>query len=382
MTFSTFALSLAALAMLGTPTGSSAGVFPDRIVIGQACALKGPAGGLGRGMNAGLKASFQHTNDAGGIKGRKIELLAENDSYEPESCEAATRKLVEESGVFLMIGGVGTPTAKAAVPYCEKNDVPFVAPFTGAEFLRNPFKPEVVNLRASYYQETERLCQLLVDERKLSHVACFYQNDAFGQAGLAGMEKALERRGAKLVATGTYERNTTAIETGLTAVAAGKPDAIVLVGTYKACAAFMKAAAANPDTQKAQFCNISFVGTMDLLAELGGAGEGSIVSQVVPFPWDQSVPVVAEYHESMKAAGLEADVGFTSLEGYLAGNLFSSVIEKIDGDPTREAFLATIDKVGKFDLGGVHLNFGPDDHQGMDDVYLTVIKGGKIEPLK
>ena len=210
-----------ALGLLLTPLALSTskpetnGVTSNSILLGQSCALKGPAAGLGIGMKEGLTAYFDLQNANGGINGRTIELKTLNDGYEPEKCEKATKLLIDKSKVFMMIGEVGTPTSKVAVPICEDAGVPFIAPFTGAEFLRNPYREQVVNLRGSYYQEMERLAEYLVDDQGLTKISCFYQNDSYGKAGLSGIEKALEKRNMTLTSTGTYERNTTAVAQGV-----------------------------------------------------------------------------------------------------------------------------------------------------------------------
>ncbi len=385
MTRSTLTASVVATAFsltLGAAVqASDPGVSADSILLGQSCALKGPASALGNGMKLGLEVYFDKINSQGGVNGRTIALKSINDGYNPKKCVVATKMLIEKLNVFALIGEVGTPTSKVAVPIAEEHNVPFIAPFTGAEFLRHPYKPMVRNLRGSYYQEMERLAQFLVDQKGFRKIACFYQNDAYGKAGLTGIERALDRRGLKLVSTGTYERNTTAVAQGMKDVAQGDPDAVVMVGAYKPCAAFIKVAKNDPTLKDAVFCNISFVGTKALAEELGSAGEGCVISQVVPYPWDPSVPVVAEYIDAMKAAGHENEIGFITLEGYLAGKLFAKALEAVEGEPTRQKFLDAFAKLGEIDLGGIVVRYGPEDNQGMDDVFLTVLKGGKAVPL-
>lgn len=359
------------------------GVTDAQILLGQSCALKGPASGLGEGMKDGLNVYFDAINAEGGINGRKIVLKSVNDGYEPAKAEKTTAMLIDKLQVFALIGEVGTPTSKVAVPIAEAAEVPFLAPFTGAEFLRNPYKPYVVNVRGSYYQEMETLAQLLVDGRGLKKIACFYQNDGYGQAGLSGIKIALEKRGLELAAEGTYERNTTAIAQGVSAIESSQPDAVIMVGAYKPCAAFIKAAKGNANFANTTYCNISFVGTKNLLSELGdAAGEDCVVSQVVPYPWDTSVPLVAEYQAKMKAAGKEDGIGFISLEGYMAAKLFHMAAAGIEGEPTRQALLDQLKAQGTFDLGGINLVFGENDHQGMDTVFLTQFKGGKVVPME
>ncbi len=378
------AIALAATVVLVCSAAmAEEGVTADSILLGQSCALKGPAEGLGTNMKLGLEIYFDKVNKSGGVDGRKIELKSLNDGYEPDRCKQTTTMLIEKMKVFALIGEVGTPTSKVAVPIAEQHQVPFVGPFTGAEFLRNPFKKYVVNLRGSYYQEMERLAEYLVDVEGLQKIACFYQNDGYGQAGLSGIKLALERRNMSLAAEGNYERNTIAISEGLDAIAKASPDAVVMVGAYKPCAAFIKSAKENGNLKNAVFCNISFVGTKNLMQELGSAAdEKCVVSQVVPYPWDTGIPVVKEYHDAMKSAGHGGEIGFISLEGYLVAKLFCQIVQNVQGDLTRESFLNAVGQKGTYDLGGVTLQFGPDDHQGMDEVFLTTFQGGNVVPIK
>ncbi len=356
------------------------GVTANEILVGQSCALSGPAEALGTGMQAGLQACFATANAAGGIKGRNIRLITKDDGYEPDRAISNARELIEKDQVFLLIGEVGTPTSKAVVPISEEAKVPFFGPFTGAEFLRNPYRRYVINVRGSYYQEMEKLVEHLVDERGLKKVACFYQNDGYGQAGLKGLEIALQKRSLELAARGTYERNTVAVKSGLLAIRKAKPEAVVMVGAYRPCAEFIKLAT-RAGLKDTVFCNISFVGTEALRSELGKAGDGCIISQVVRYPWDDSVPLVAEFHRAMKEHQPDTRVGFVSLEGFMVGKLLCMALEATDGEPTREALIQTIDQVGTFDLGGVTLQFGPNDHQGMDEVFLTTIDDEAVEPM-
>lgn len=356
------------------------GVTATEIVLGQSCALAGPAAALGTGMRAGLNACFAKVNATGGINGRQIKLISKDDGYEPQKAISNTRALIEQDKVFLLIGEVGTPTSKAVFPIVEESKVPFFGPFTGAEFLRNPFKKYVVNVRGSYYQEMEKLAAYLVDQQKFTKIACFYQNDGYGRAGLEGIKLALQKRSMALVATGTYERNTVAVKSGLLQIRKAKPEAVIMVGAYKPCAEFIKLAKKVGMT-KTVYCNISFVGTAALKKELGAAGEGCIISQVVQYPWDQSILLVKEYVATMKRFQPNAGIGFVSLEGYMVGKLFCMAAESVKGELTRENFLQTIAQVGTFDLGGITLRFGPQDHQGMDQVFLTMITGGEIKPF-
>lgn len=359
--------------ILGSPAAlGEPGVFDDRIVFGQSAALKGPAAALGIGMREGILSAFHEANDAGGVHGRRLDLVSYNDGYEPETAILNTHRLIEDDGVFALIGEVGTPTSKAVQPIATDRQVPFLGPFTGAAFLRNPALRNVVNVRASYNQETEAWISHLTGDLGFSRIAIFYQDDSFGRAGLAGVRQALDRREMELVAEGTYKRNTTAVKRALLRIRKASPEAVVMVGAYRPCAEFIKVAKSigmNP-----VFVNISFVGSKALSEELGAAGEGVVVTQVVPLPSDTSIALVARYQRALKAMNDEAVPGFVSLEGYMVGRLVVQALQEMGTAVTREGLLATIREGETFDLAGIRLDYGPDDNQGMDQVFLTVIQ--------
>jgi len=352
--------------------GPAAGELNNTILLGQSAALSGPAKNLGIELRAGFLAAFSRVNDSGGIRGKEIRLRTLDDGYEPDRAIKNTNELIEEDQVFMLVGEVGTPTAKAVVPIIEKRKIPFFAPFTGAEFLRSPSRKYVINVRASYFQEMERLASYLVDKKKLKRIACFYQNDSYGFSGLEGIEKALARRGMMLVSQGSYERNTIAVMAGIKDIFQEEPEAIILVGAYAVCAEFIKLSKVKYGDATI-FCNISFVGTESLRDTLGAYGDKVIVSQIVPYPRDMSIPLIREYIESMTKYQHDAPVSFTTLEGYIAGKLFAEIALAVKGDLTRETFIHTMREVGSFDLGGIILSFAEDDHQGLDSVYLTSI---------
>jgi len=354
------------------PIGAAAQSGAGPIILGQSCALTGSAKNLAIEMRAGLLAAFAHINDLGGIKGREIHLISLDDGYEPDQAVRNTIRLISEDQVFLLIGEIGTPTSKAVIPIIEKHKIPFFAPFSGAELLRTPFRRYVINVRASYYQEMEELAAYLVDKQKIKRISCFYQNDSYGYAGLNGIEQALARRGMQFVSKGTYERNTLAVMGSLRDIYKGDPEAVVLVGAYPACAEFIKLSKTKIDPDLS-FFNISFVGTESLKQALGAYGENVVVSQVVPDPEDDSIPLIKEYKNSMRRYQHDAPVTFTSLEGYIAGRLFAGIGRAVTGELARESFITTMQQVGTFDLGGIVLTFGPDDHQGLDDTHLTSI---------
>lgn len=360
------------LSGIANPVHAEDGVSADTITFGQAAVLQGPASALGLGMKAGLEAAFDEANRKGGVHGRRLRLISVDDGYEPAKSIGVTRKLIEEDKVFALIGSVGTPTAISNQPIAAAAKVPFIGAFTGAGFLRNPKLDNVINIRASYDAETEAWVKHLTEDLRISKIAIFYQDDAYGRAGLFGFKKAMDKRKMEIVAEGTYERNTSAIKTALLALRKAAPEAVVMVGAYKPSAEFIKLARKiefNP-----VFVNISFVGASALAKELGSEGHGVIVSQVVPFPWDTSMKVVAEYHAAIKAKDAKAEPEFVSLEGYLVGRMTIAALEKLGSDPTRADLLRTIKETGKFDIGDLQLTFGPQDNEGLDKVFMTVIQ--------
>ena len=358
------ALSVAFIAGLAaaSPAFAEDGVAADKIVFGQAAALEGPTAALGQGMKVGINAAFAEANKAGGVKGHKLELKSVDDGYEPTKSIEAVNKLLGEDKVFAIAGAVGTPTSVATQPLADKAGAPFIGAFTGTEALRAPYKPSVVNVRASYFEETETMVERLTKDLGATKIAIMYQDDAYGQAGLAGVKKALEKRSMTLAAEGTYERNTTAVKGALLAIKKGDPDAVIMIAAYKPAAEFIKLA--KQIKLNATFVNISFVGSDALAKELGGAGAGTVITQVVPFPNDAAIPVVARYHEALKASAPSEQPGFVSLEGYLVGRAIIAALDKVNGEPTRKGFIEAVQKSGGFDLGGFKLSYSDNSNRG------------------
>src|SRR3984885_6292243 len=348
------------------------GVSSDTILFGQAAALKGPSSALGQGMRQGILAAFAEVNAKGGVHGRKLELISRDDGYDPDRSIAETTRLIEQDKVFALIGAVGTPTTTATVPIAKARNVPFIGPFTGAGFLRAPDLHNVVNIRASYGAEAEAWIKHLTEDLHIRSISIFYQDDSYGRDGLAGVKLALEKRGMELTAESTFERNTKAVGSAMRTLKRAEPEAVVMVGTYGPCAEFIKLARKsgfNPI-----FVNISFVGANALAKELGPDGEGVIVSQVVPFPWDASVKVVADYQAAEKALDPNLKPDFISLEGYLSGRLVAAALEMAGPNPTRANMLQLINDVGRFEISGDIIRFGQKRRETPAKVFLTVIQ--------
>ncbi len=350
----------------GTP-----GVTDDQVLFGQSAAFSGPAEELGTNMRLGIRAAFHEANRAGGVHGRSLELISLDDSYEPEKAVTNTLQLIEDERVFMLMGAVGTPTSRSATPVSVSAGVPYLAPFTGAEFLRTLGPENVINVRASYNQETEEMVERLTEDLGITRIAVMYQDDSFGRAGYQGAVDALRRRNMSPVGIGLYTRNTTAVKTALLDIERSLPEAVIMVGAYEPVATFIRWA--RHIGMDVQFINISFVGSNALARELGPDGAGVFVTQVVPFPNDLSQPVVRTYRSALSSYDPSALPGFVSLEGYLAGRLAIAGLEGCGRELTRQCFLDSLTTPDMIDLDGFQLGYGEDDNQGSDTVFLTVL---------
>ncbi len=347
------------------------GISDERILFGQSAAFSGPAQELGKNMRIGIEAAFQEANARGGVHGRQLILTSLDDAYEPEAAIANTRRLIEQEGVFALIGAVGTPTSLSATPVAAAAGVPYIAPFTGAAFLRESRWQNVINLRASYNQETEAMVARLTTDLGIKRIAVMYQDDSFGRAGYRGVRQALERRSMEPVTIGVYPRNTTAVKTGLLNLHSANPDAVILIGAYQPVATLI--AWARHTGLDPVFMTISFVGSNALARELGRGGAGVFVTQVVPFPTDNTLPVGIAYRRALTAHAPKATPGFVSYEGYLAGRLAIAALERCGGEVDRAGFLKSLRSTDTIDLDGFELRYGANDNQGSDAVFLTVI---------
>lgn len=356
-------------------SSAESGVSPGTVLLGQSAPLTGPAAALGIEMRTGAKVYFDYVNSKGGVYGRKIELRTLDDGYEPARTVPNTKKLIDEEKVFALFGYIGTPTSAAALPIFTQAKVPFFGAFSGGELLRDPFNPYIFNVRASYYDETEKIVEQLVSTGA-KNIAVFYQNDAYGQAGLKGVQRAMAKRNLKISATSTVERNTIAVAAAVKTILAVQPDAVIMISAYTSCGEFIRQM--KKAGSAAQFYNVSFVGSQALADNLGKEGVGVAISQVMPFPWAPSVPVIKEYQELMLKAG-QKEFTFTTVEGFIAAKIFVEGLKRAGKDLNREKFIAAVETMGDVDVGGYFVNFSPKNHNGSHFVDLTIIaRDGKF----
>jgi branched-chain amino acid transport system substrate-binding protein len=369
MKITRFLALIAICALADAASAQTPGVTAKTILLGQSAAFTGPAAQLGIQMNAGTKAYFDHVNSSGGVHGRRIELKTRDDRYEANLAIENTKKLIAEDRVFALVSYVGTPTTGAAMPILTEAKVPLVGPFTGAEVLRTPVNRYIFNVRASYYDETEKIVRQLVSTGN-KNIAVFYQDDSYGQAGLKGVEIAMNKRGLKISALGKVERNTVKVKDAVKSIDAVKPDAVVMISAYTSIAEFVREMRAVGSV--AQFHNVSFVGAKALSDALKEEGYGVAISQVVPFPWSPAVPVVKEYQRILKQAG-NTDYNFSSLEGFIVAKVMVEGLRRAGKDLTREKLVAALESMSNVDLGGFVVDFSPTNHSGSQFVDLTMI---------
>jgi branched-chain amino acid transport system substrate-binding protein len=361
-----------------------ANTFPTNVIIlGMSTALTGPAADLGLNMRDGVLAALAEANRAGGIHGRKLELIALDDGYEPTRTAPNMRELIDKRKVVAIVGNVGTPTAIAAIPIANESRVPFYGAFTGAGVLRrSPPDRYVINFRASYVEETSAMVEALVRSAKIrpDEIAFFTQRDAYGDAGFVGGIAALKGHGLaneNAVAHVRYERNTVAVEKALADLMACEPPprAVIMVGAYAPCAAFIRLA--REHELEALFLNVSFVGPSSLAGALGDAGEGVIVTQVVPH-FESGLPVVREFRAAMRAVNINSTLSFGSLEGYIATRILCRAMQAIPGEPGRESIIQALENLGTFDIGlGVDLELSAQQHQASHTIWPMVLRGGR-----
>ncbi|WCM87745.1 ABC transporter substrate-binding protein [Acidovorax sp. NCPPB 3576] len=364
-----FSIGLGAAALGGFGLARAQSEAP--LVLGQSAPFSGPAAQLGVQLHQGAQLHFEQWNAQAGSGRRTVELRTLDDGYEPDRCAANTRKFITDD-VFALFGYVGTPTSVAAMPLLTQAKLPFFAPFTGAEALRQPLNKLVFHVRASYNDETAAIVNKLT-HLGLSKIGVFYQNDAYGKAGLDGMTLALGTHKLAPVAQATVERNSVDVAAAVRTLVAARPEAIVQVSTYAASAAFVRAA--RKAGYGGTFYNLSFVGTQALMDELKADGAGVVVSQVMPSPYQSARQLTREFQEAIKKGGNKVQSNYSSLEGYVAARVFTEGLRQAGARPTRESLISALEGFGTQQIAGFQVAFGPGNHMGSRFVEMSMLTG-------
>ncbi len=366
-----FALAFAVLAMAAS--AQTPGVTNTSILIGSCSPLDGPARVLGNQTVLGASAYLHAINDEGGVFGRKIQLLAFDDGYDPDKAPACFKRMTKE-GVFALGFFVGTPTAKVYVPMAQEEKIPLLGLFTGAQMLYEPTKHFIFNVRASYYDEAREQVDRLW-EANIHKIGVIYQDDAFGKTVLEGVKLALEKHNATPTGLGTFPRNTLDVADGLRQVMAVHPQAVVVVAPYAPVAEIVKKAHA--EGWRPQFLTVSFVGTEEFIKEAGPDAEGTIITQVIP-PYDRTdYPTVALYRKYLQKYYPATPASFVSFEGFVDAMVMVEGLKRAGKDLTREKFITAVESIHSMNIGlgpKLNLSYGVSDHKGFDNVYPTVVR--------
>ena len=350
----------------------------NQVVIGQSLPLTGPSGQLGREYQAGALAWFNEVNRRGGIHQRRIRLTSLDDQYEPQRTIQNTKAFLQNPDILALFGYVGTPTTKVILPIVESERIPLIAPLSGASLLRDSDLKMVFNFRASYSMEIDKIVDSLVRDAR-QKIAIVYQDDAFGQDGLLAAQKALKKHNLTPAGIATVQRNSDNIAKAFRIINEVRPNGLIIVSAYVSSAALSKKILRN--NLDIQIMNVSFVGSRALEDSLpAGQANGIGVSQVVPFPWDRWIPVVAEYQQLMRSTKTDASFSFTSLEGFIAAKLMTEALERSGPNPTRERLLKALKTIKVLNADGMTFDLTDSDNQASDYVELTFFGAQRWEP--
>jgi len=340
------------------------------IKLGQSLPLSGPLAELGSEYREGALAYFKWINSKGGVHGRRIELLTLDDGYVVDKSVENAKKLLDQDNVFAFFGMFGSANYAALLPLINARNVPSLAPYTGSDALRAQASPNTFWLRASYGDETEKIVDQLTT-LGINRIAVFYQDDAFGKAGLAGVENALKKRKLAVLATGVYDKTKNDVSDAVKSIGAADPQAVVMVSTYKPTAAFvkqMRIAGRLP-----QFFGLSVVGYKALQAELGKDAAGIALSQVVPYPWSSSTPLVREFDAVPKEMRPTAGVTYTTFEGFIAAKVMVEGMLRAGPQLTREKLLAAFESMRLYDVGGFTVAYSGSERLGSRFSEVTIV---------
>lgn len=373
------ALLLGLMGWFSCVGAAEVGVTDTSILIGMTSPLSGPNGAYGTDMKEVISAYFKQVNEAGGVNGRKLELVAMDDGYETDRAVANTKALINDKKVFAMVASYGSsPTTAAMNDAFGPAKVPLIGTISGADSLRQSPKDKpnnryMFNVRASYANETEAIVNQLVG-LGLKNIAVFYQNDGFGKSGLDGVIAAMKKHNQTPSVVATVERNSLDVSQAVQTIIKANPQAVVMVTLYKPTAEFARQM--RKADQHAQLMTLSPVGADLLVTELGDGARGIGISQVMPYPWNDTIPMVRDYQ---KLLGKQGTFSYYGVEAYATAKLLVDAIRMTGKDLTREKLVNTLESMKDHDLGGYRVNYSPNERLGSRFVDLTVIgNGGRV----
>lgn len=374
MVFKRWSMGLAATLSL-----AAADTVHADVVIGQVAPLSGVLASTGQQMVLGGKVYFDEVNAQGGVHGQKIRTIVADDGYKVDETVRLTSELVKNPEVVALFGFAGTANVGKLLEakVLDQAGIALVAPYTGGEVLRKPFNPWIFHVRAGYADEAEHMVKQLVTQG-IRRVAVLYQDDAFGIAGLDGVKAAMARRKLHIAAAAPYERNTAEVKKAVAEILQAEAQAVIMIAINKPAAAFVKQY--REAGGGGQLFNISVVDPAELVRLAGiQHARGLGISQVVPYPYQASLPVVREFHRLMKEHAPEAQVNYTNFEEFLGAKVLVEALRRAGPKPTRERVVRALESLDAFDLGGVRVGFSPKNRIGSRYVEVTVISStGKL----
>ncbi len=364
------------LAATGSARAADPGIGDGTITLGMSAPFTGPNGAYGKEMKEGALAYFAQLNAAGGINGKRVQLVALDDGYETERTAANTLKLINDEKVFALMAFYGSSSTTEAMKIFSDARVPLLGTISGAGSLRTPVNRYMFHLRASYADETEAIVNHLVG-LGITQIAVFYQNDGFGKSGKDGVTAALARHKLKPVAEGAVERNSLDVAAAVAQIGKANPQAVIMVTLYKPTAEFVRQM--RKSGQAPQFSTLSPIGADLLVAEMGAKeAHGIGIAQVMPYPWNDTQPVVREYQKALQAFSRQSKYGYYGIEGFINAKLMAEALRRTGKDLTREKLVGTLEN-GNFDLGGYRVGYTPANHNGSRFVDLTVLgRDGRV----
>ena len=364
-------LGVALVLLVVASAAQPQGVTTTTITLGQSAPLSGANKSLGDDIRNGALAYFKKVNDAGGVNGRRIELVTLDDANDTKRSGENTRKLLEENSVLALFGYASATLSRPALPFVEKHKAPFLAPFTGADPMR-AFNKYVYNMRASYADELEKIVDHYA-KYGVKRFSIVHYDDVVGKENFSAVDRALKERNLAAVSVAAFkDRAKPDVETGVKEVLKGDPQVIILTTLYKATSDFIKMARKAGST--AQMVSNSFPGSTPLAKELGKDGVGVVIAQVVPSPFGAgAILIVPEYRAAIEKLLGKPEYSFTSLESFIAAKVTVEAIRRAGPTLTRETFLRALDSMSSYDVGGYVVNFSPKNHNGSKFVDLTII---------
>jgi ABC-type branched-subunit amino acid transport system substrate-binding protein len=368
------ALVLAAGTAYASCAFAENGVGARQILIGQSASLTGTAAESGQQTRDGALAYFELVNRKGGVNGSKIKLLTLDDGGQTKRGEENTRKLIAEDKVFLLFGYTGRNTSEAALPIVAEANIPFFGAATGGETVHGAFNKNVFNVRASYKLETQALVNYLVitGQKKIGMI---YHKDDLTKSNLKMTEDATAQHGFKLLGNASVDRNSTDVKEAVEIMSKLDPDAVICNAAVKPLSEFVRQM--RKSGAKSQFLSVSFVGSA-IVKELKSEAAGVIMAQVVPLPTKKSIPVVAEYQNTLAAVGAKPDYSFSGLEGFISAKVLVEGLKRSGKAPTRAGFIKAMEGIRELDLGEYFVSYSPTNHNGSMYVDITVINSAGL----